>query len=129
MGRTKALKKTGQQKEPANDLLNAIVDGIKEKKGHSIVVMNLRTAGSAIADYFVVCHGDSKTQVEAIARSVEEVAHKNTGEYPSFREGYANAEWILLDYINIVVHIFEKGQRDFYGIERFWADAETQSID
>lgn len=129
MGRPKALKKAGQQKEAPNELLNAIVEGIKEKKGHSLVVMNLRTAGSAIADYFVVCHGDSKTQVEAIARSVEEVVNKQTGEYPSFREGYANAEWILLDYINIVVHIFEKGQRDFYGIERFWADAETQSFD
>lgn len=129
MGRTKALKKSGQQKEPANELLNAIVAGIKEKKGHSVVVMNLRSTGSAIADYFVVCHGDSRTQVEAVARSVEEEVFKLTGENPSFREGYANAEWILLDYINIVVHIFEKGQRDFYGIERFWADAETQIID
>ncbi len=90
--------------------------------------MNLNATGSKLADYFVICHGDSHTQVSALANSVEEMVFKMNGENPVFKEGHTNAEWILLDYINVVVHIFQKEQRDFYGIERFWADAETRNI-
>ena len=130
MGKAKRLAKAPvtQAGFEFSPLVDAIISGIKEKKGHDIIVMNLKPTGSAIADYFVICHGDSHTQVEALARSVEEDVSKFTGENPTYTEGLQNAEWILLDYINVVVHVFQKEQRDFYGIERFWADADTTSI-
>lgn len=128
MGKTKQAAKVKEAASSSEYLVNAIVQGIKEKKGHEIVVMDLHTAGSSIADFFVICHGDSSTQVDAIAHSVENEVFKITGEWPVFKEGFANAEWILLDFINVVVHIFNHEQREFYGIERFWADAETRRI-
>jgi ribosome-associated protein len=130
MGKTKRLGKLPESvaiAEPS-PLVEAVISGIKEKKGHDIVVMNLKATGSTLADYFVICHGDSRTQVAALADSVEETVIKLKGEKPVFKEGHANAEWVLLDYINVVVHIFQKEQREFYGIERFWADAETRAI-
>ncbi len=130
MGKTKRLGKLPENVviTETSPLVEAVISGISEKKGHNIVVMNLRATGSTLADYFVVCHGDSRTQVSAIADSVEETVNRIKGENPAFKEGHANAEWILLDYINVVVHIFQKEQREFYGIERFWADAETRTI-
>ena len=130
MGKAKRLGKLPENVviTETSPLVEAVISGISEKKGHNIVVMNLRATGSTLADYFVVCHGDSRTQVSAIADSVEEIVIKMRGEKPSFKEGHANAEWILLDYINVVVHIFQREQREFYGIERFWADAETRTV-
>ena len=130
MGKTKRLGKLPENVAIAESspLVEAVISGIREKKGHDIIVMNLKATGSTLADYFVVCHGDSRTQVAAIADSVEETVFKMKGEQPVFKEGHTNAEWILLDYINVVVHIFQKEQREFYGIERFWADAETRTI-
>ena len=120
-------KKTKRPDE--NELMrDQIVSGMQEKKAKEIVCIDLRNIKNAIADFFVICHADSKTHVEAIADSVEEYILKHTGEKPYHEEGAANAEWILLDYINVVVHIFQHEQRDFYGIERLWADAEIQQI-
>jgi len=129
MVKTKRLTKSVAAADPAESIVEAAVAGIQEKKGHSIVVMNIKSTGSAIADYFVICDGNSSTQVSAIADSVEDEVRKLTGETPTYREGHINAEWILLDYINVVVHIFQKEQREFYGIERFWADADTKRIE
>jgi ribosome-associated protein len=128
MVKSKKLRKELPEENASELLTEAIVSGMQEKKAHLITVMDLRPTGNSIADFFVVCHGDSGTQVDAIAKSVEDEVNKLTGENPVFKEGYQNAEWILLDYINVVVHIFLKEQRDFYGIERFWADAETRRI-
>ncbi|MBK7391284.1 MAG: ribosome silencing factor [Chitinophagaceae bacterium] len=125
------IKKVSNKRQESNTLevlADAVVQGIQEKKGHDIVVLDLKPTGTSIADFFIVCHGDSNTQVDALARSVEDEVHKLTGENPVYREGYENAEWILLDYISVVVHIFGREQRDFYGIERLWADAETKRI-
>lgn len=129
MVKTKRLIQPVVAADPAESIVEAVIKGIQEKKGHSIVVMNIKSAGSGIADYFVICDGNSSTQVAAIAESVEEEVKKTIGENPSYREGYTNAEWILLDYINVVVHVFQKEQREFYGIERFWADAETRKVE
>lgn len=108
---------------PDQSLINAIVDGIQEKKGHDIVMLDLRNSGSSIADYFIICHGTSDTQVEAIADSVEESVLKKTKELPHHIEGNDNAQWIIIDYFNAVVHIFVEDKRNFYGIEKLWADA------
>lgn len=109
-------------------LIQAIVAGMEEKKAHEIVVMDLRNLKSAPADYFVICHGDSTKQADAIAQSVDETVKKVIGENPWHAEGAANAEWVLLDYINVVVHVFQKEKRGFYGIEDLWADAVTTHI-
>lgn len=125
----RTAKKTAVKKTTVpTSLLDAVVLGAQEKKAKDLVVMDLKSTGTSIADYFVVCHGDSTTQVDAIAHSIEDEVFKLLGERPSFREGFTNAEWILLDYINIVVHIFLHEQREYYGIERFWADAKTTKI-
>lgn len=121
------MSKTKKLNE-AIKISNAVIEGIQEKKGKEIVTLDLRTLKNAVAEYFIVCHGESRTQVEAIANSIEEEVYKKIKENPWHKEGYENAEWILLDYINVVVHIFQKDKRDFYGVERLWADADIQKI-
>ncbi len=101
------------------------IQGIQEKKGHDIVRLDLRELNSSVSDYFVVCNADSSTQVKAIADSVEDEIYKLTQTHPWRKEGLDNAEWIILDYLDVVVHIFRTEKRDFYGIEDLWGDAET----
>ena len=101
------------------------VHGIQEKKGNDIVRLDLRELGSSVSDYFVICNADSSTQVKAIADSVEDEIYKLTQASPWKKEGQDNAEWIILDYLDIVVHIFRTEKREFYGIEDLWGDAET----
>lgn len=101
------------------------VQGIQEKKGNDIVRLDLREINSAVSDYFVICNADSSTQVKAIADNVEAEIHKLTQTYPWRKEGFDNAEWIVLDYLDVVVHIFRTEKRNFYGIEELWGDAET----
>jgi ribosome-associated protein len=113
----------------ASDLLaESVIKGLQEKKGHDIVCLDLRKLKNSVTDIFIVCHGDSKPQVEALTRSVEEIVHNEIHEWPTFIEGTQNAQWVLIDYINVVVHVFLREQRDYYGIERLWADAEIKKI-
>lgn len=105
-----------------------IIHGIQEKKGNEIVRLDLRNIHSSVADYFVVCHAESSTQVKAIAQSVEEEVYKALRIEPWRKEGLQQAEWIILDYIDVVVHIFKTDKREFYGIEDLWGDAEMQSF-
>jgi ribosome-associated protein len=123
MAKARRVTKTKPRKDGSEQISESAVNGILEKKGHDAVTLDLRELQNSVADFFVVCHGDSNTQVEAIARSVEDEVEQETGERPLFREGLQNAEWVVLDYFTVVVHIFLKEKRDFYGIERFWADA------
>jgi ribosome-associated protein len=101
------------------------VHGMQEKKGHDIVRLDLRNLNSSVSDYFIVCNADSSTQVKAIADSVEDEIYKNTQSTPWRKEGLENAEWIILDYFDVVIHIFKTEKRDFYGIEDLWGDAQT----
>ncbi len=112
-----------------NELVKAIVDGIQEVKGHEIVVLDLRSIPHAISDYFVVCHGNSRTQVQAIVRSVEVKVKEQLGERPWNIEGVSNASWALMDYSDAVVHVFFKDDREFYALEELWADAETSIVE
>ena len=124
---TRSHKRTSKQKG-AEILTDSVIEGMQEKKGQEIVTIDIRNFKSAIADFFVICHADSRPQVEAIADSVEEFVYKNSGELPAHKEGKENAEWILLDYVNVVVHIFRKEKREFFGIERLWADARIRTV-
>ncbi len=103
------------------------VHGIQEKKGNDIVRLDLRNLNSAVSDYFIICNADSATQVKAIADSVEEEIYKKTQTNPWRKEGQDNAEWIILDYFDVVVHIFKTEKRNFYGIEDLWGDAQSTS--
>lgn len=115
--------------DPEQELLNAIIDGMLDKKGHQILVLDLRPTGNSVADWFVICHGTSNTQADAIADSVEDTVRKRLNEKPWHTEGFQNAEWILLDYVNVVVHVFQEPIRDFYRLEDLWADAPTIKIE
>jgi len=124
---TKRPKKVAT-KEQTTSLLDAIVQGMQDKKAKNITVINLIGLEHRVADYFVICDADSSTHVSAIADSTEESAIKKTGEKPYHSEGYQNAEWILVDYVNIVAHIFMRETREFYNIEALWADGEITHI-
>jgi ribosome-associated protein len=106
-------------------LTEIAIYGIQEKKGNDIVRLDLRALNSAVSDFFIVCNADSSTQVKAIADSVEDEIYKKTKTNPFHKEGLENAEWVILDYFDIVIHIFKTDKRDFFGIEDLWGDAET----
>lgn len=111
-------------KQDASDILTkAIVKGIQDKKGKQILSLNLKKLPNTVCDIFVLCSGTSSTHVEALAGSIEEVVRKTLGDKPWHKEGFENAEWILLDYVNVVVHIFQEHSRTFYNLEKLWDDA------
>lgn len=102
--------------------------GIQEKKGEDIVRLDLKNIHTSVADYFIVCSANSGTQVKAIADSIEKEIYQNTQTDPRHKEGFENADWIILDYFDVVVHIFKTEKRQFYGIEELWGDAETTNF-
>jgi len=108
-------------------LAEVVVLGMQEKKGNEIVRMDMRTVNATLSDYFVICHADSTIQVNAIAKSVEDEVYKAFGQEPWHKEGHGNGEWILLDFVDVVVHIFKTEKRSHYGIEDLWGDAQVQS--
>ena len=107
-------------------ILKFIVKAIQEKKGEKIVSLDLRKIPEAISDYFIICEATSTTQIKAIADFVEETVKKQTGELPYHHEGYESMHWILIDYINIVVHVMQPDARKFYKLEEMWSDAVLQ---
>lgn len=119
----------GQNELAAEELRNLVVKGMLEKKGQDVVVMDLRKVNNAITDFFIICSGTSDTQIDAIASSVEEEVYKTSKTNPWHREGQANREWILLDYVDVVAHVFKKDRRAFYDLEQLWGDAEIQHIE
>lgn len=108
-------------------LVNIIIEGIFNKKGSDVVRLNLKEIPTAVSDYFVLCHGTSDTQVKAIADSVIKETLQQTRSKPWHKEGINNAEWILLDYVDVVVHIFKEEARAFYNLEDLWADADIKT--
>lgn len=114
------------RKAETERLVAEIVNGLQEKKGKDIVSLDLRKIETAITDFFVLCTGDSNTHVNALAGSVEEEVRKAIKDKPWHTEGTSNGEWVLLDYVNVVVHIFQGEVREHYNIEGLWADAITK---
>lgn len=112
----------------AEALSKVIVKGMEEKKASEIMVLDLRKIKNAMTDFFVICSGNSDTQLEAISESIEEEIQK-AGEKPARRvEGKSNGEWVLMDYFDVVVHIFLKDKREYYGLEELWGDAKSTAI-
>lgn len=109
-------------------LANVIIEGMREIKAKEIVSLDLRGLESSVCDFFIVCHGTSNTHASAIADSVIEETLKTVKEKPWHKEGLTNGDWILLDYGNVVAHIFQKEIREYYNIEKLWGDANIQLI-
>ncbi|MBN2776618.1 MAG: ribosome silencing factor [Bacteroidales bacterium] len=121
------MVKRGTKQETAI-LLKTINNAILEKKGDELLNLDLTKIDNAVAAHFVICHGNSSTQVKSIADFVEKMVRDNVNEKPWKKEGYENSEWILLDYVDVVVHIFQAPAREFYKLEKLWADAKTVLI-
>lgn len=109
-------------------LSDTIVEGMQENKANDIVVLDLRKIDNAVCDFFVICSGDSSTQVDGISSSVLRHTRTELSEKPWSMEGKNNSEWVLLDYVSVVAHIFYKETRDFYELEDLWADAIRTDI-
>lgn len=116
-----------KKQQPDTDiLLNNIVKGIFEKNGHDVLKIDLRKLENRITDYFVICHGTSTTQVDSLCESVEDTVRIEAGEKPMHVEGLDNCFWVLLDFGNVIVHIFLDEYRQFYNLESLWADASIE---
>ncbi|MBR4147637.1 MAG: ribosome silencing factor [Bacteroidales bacterium] len=112
------------QSENTEQLVATIVEAMDSLKGKEIVTLDLRETGTSVTDYFVICHANSKTQVDAIAdKIIDEVFDKNRIK-PYHVEGRDNTEWILIDFVDVVVHVFLQSMRKYYQLEELWADAE-----
>jgi len=109
-------------------LSNCIVEGMQENKAKDIVVLDLRGLESRVCDFFVICSGESSTQVDGITNAITRYTRKKIKEKPWHIEGQRNSEWVLLDYIDVVAHVFYKEARSFYEIEELWADAVRTDI-
>ena len=112
-----------------DDLLANIIKGIEEVKGNDIDILDLRAIDNTVCDYFVICNGTSNTQVNSIVNSVQKIVSKELKDKPWHVEGAENGEWVLMDYVNIVVHVFQKHIREYYNIESLWGDAKITTIE
>jgi ribosome-associated protein len=110
-------------------LCDTIVEGMQENKAKDITILDLRNVKGAVCDYFVICTGESSTQVEGIADSVVRFTRKTLKERPWHIEGKRNSEWVLMDYVNVVAHVFYRDARSFYDLEDLWADAVRTDIE
>lgn len=109
-------------------LVDAIIEGIFEKKGNDVVKIDLRNLDNRVSDYFIICDARSTTQVDSICDSVEDTVRAKTGEKPAHVEGLDNCFWVLLDYGNVLVHIFQQEYRNYYNLESLWADAAIEKV-
>ena len=110
-------------------LITTILSGIEDVKGKEITILDLREIENTVCDYFIICEGTSNTQVNAIVNSIQKKVSKELKDNPWHVEGSDNAEWVLIDYVNVVVHVFQKHTRQYYDIESLWGDAKTTVIE
>ena len=113
----------------SEQLSQVVVKGMQEIKAEGVVVLDLREVNNAVADFFVICSGTSDTHIDAIAESVDKEVHGIDGQNPWHREGYNNKTWVLLDYVDVVVHVFNDDKREFYALESLWGDAKITRYD
>ncbi|WP_196886697.1 ribosome silencing factor [Aureivirga sp. CE67] len=111
-----------------DELIAVILKGIEEVKGEDIQILDLRDIENTVCDYFIICSGTSNTHVSALSGSIQKMVSKELKDKPWHVEGENNAEWILMDYVNLAVHIFQKQTREFYDLENLWGDAKITKI-
>ncbi len=117
------------EKVPTDVLITQIVSGIEDVKGSDITILDLREIENTVTSYFIICNGTSNTQVKAIVNSTRRKVSKELQENPWHVEGEDQAEWVLMDYVDVVVHVFQKHIREFYDLEGLWGDAKTTVIE
>ncbi len=113
----------------ADELITLILSGIEEVKGVEINLLDLREIENTVCDYFIICNGTSNTHVNAIVSSIQKTVSKAIKDKPWHIEGSENAEWVLMDYVNVVVHVFQRQIREFYDIEGLWGDAKVTMVE
>jgi ribosome-associated protein len=113
----------------SEQLSQVVVKGMQEMKAEDVVAMDLRKVDNAVADFFVICSGNSDTHIDAIAESIDKEVNEIDGQNPWHREGYNNKTWVLLDYVDVVVHVFNDDKREFYALESLWGDAKITRYD
>ena len=118
-----------QKKYQPEALKRVILKGMEEKKAKDVTILDMRQIENAVTNYFMICHGASRPQLEAISDGIVENTLHEFGVKPWHKEGFENAEWILLDYVDVVVHIFREDRRSFYQLEKLWADAKITHHD
>ncbi|WP_394751180.1 ribosome silencing factor [Spongiimicrobium salis] len=118
-----------KKKASADELITLILHGIEEVKGNDINLLDLREIENTVCDYFIICNGTSNTHVNAIVNSIQKTVSKAIKDKPWHVEGSENAEWVLMDYVNVVVHVFQRHIREFYDIEGLWGDAKVTVIE
>ena len=119
-----------KEEEPtAKQLKDKIIEGIQDKRGRRVVSLDISNIENSISDYFIICHGTSNTHVDAIVDSVIDKVKKDMNEKPFSKEGLENLTWVLLDYENVVVHVFQEEYRNFYNLEDLWADAQIETYE
>ncbi|WP_411032270.1 ribosome silencing factor [Spongiimicrobium sp. 3-5] len=118
-----------KRKASADELITLILQGIEEVKGNDINLLDLRDIENTVCDYFIICNGTSNTHVNAIVSSIQKTVSKSIKDKPWHVEGAENAEWVLMDYVNVVVHVFQKHVREFYDIEGLWGDAKVTMVE
>ena len=116
-------------KASADELIALILEGIEDVKGVDINLLDLRGIENTVCDYFIICNGTSNTHVNAIVSSIQKKFSKTLHDKPWHVEGSENAEWVLMDYVNVVVHVFQKHIREFYDIEGLWGDAKVTMVE
>lgn len=116
-------KKSVTRLTRASKIFKTIIKAIQDRKGENIVSLDLRKIGEAVSDFFIICEASNGPQIRAIADSIEDAVKKECGEYPYHHEGKSTLQWVLLDYVNIVVHILTPDNRKFYKLEEMWSDA------
>jgi ribosome-associated protein len=117
-----------QKNTNPDQLISTVIAGIEDIKGKEITILDLRDLENTVCDYFIICEGTSNTQVNALVNSIQKKVSKELKDNPWHVEGSDNAEWVLIDYVNVVVHVFQKHIRAYYDIESLWGDAKITQI-
>lgn len=120
---TTRKKKTAARLTKSSKIIKTIISAIQEKKGENIISLDLRKINEAVADFFIICEAGNPNQVRAIAENIEAKVRKLCDEGPYHHEGYAKLQWVLIDYVNVVVHVMHPDSRKFYKLEEMWSDA------
>lgn len=119
-------KKSAARLTKSSKIIKTIIAAIQEKKGSAIISLDLRKINEAVADFFIICEADNGAQVRAIADNVEDKVREKCNENPYHHEGLQNLQWVLIDYVNVVVHVMHPESRKFYNLEEMWSDAPNQ---
>ncbi len=119
-------RKSAARLTKSSKIIKTIITAIQEKKGENIISLDLRKINEAVADFFIVCEASNQTQIKAIAENIEAKVRMNCDENPYHHEGYSSLQWVLIDYVNVVVHVMLSETRKFYKLEEMWSDAASE---